>query len=108
MKLASITNGASFNLKRSLFVLLYKQNREGCPQKRDGCVMDKSPFEASVTHVISLEINILSAYFWKIVMGDRCFAKNKYVCSCMLDELAASSLSSTPSSLLRSLPSVSS
>lgn len=43
-------------------------------------VMDKSPFKASVTHVISLEINILSAYFWKIVMGDRCFAKNKHVC----------------------------
>ena len=45
------------------------------PQNREGCVMDKSHFEASVTHVISLEINILSAYFWKIVMGDRCFAK---------------------------------
>ena len=81
MKLASISNGASFNLKRSLFVLLYKQNRDGYPQKREGCVMDKSPFEASVTHVISLEINILSAYFEKIVMGDRCFAKNKHVCS---------------------------
>lgn len=101
MKLASISNGASFNLKRSLFALLYKQNREGC-------VIDNSLFEASVTHVISLEINILSAYFWKIVMGDRCFAKNKHVCSCIPNKLAASSLSSTLSSLLRSLPLASS
>ena len=65
-------------------------------------------FEASVTHVISLEINILSAYFWKIVMGDRWFAKNMHVCSCIPNKLAASSLSSISSSLLRSLHSASS
>ena len=65
MKLLSITNEACFNLKRSLFALLYKQNREGYPQNREGCVIDNSLFEASVTHVISLEINILSAYFLK-------------------------------------------
>ena len=85
MKLLSIANEASFNLKRSQFqsqtepVLISKEAfllyfiskivRDTPKIVRDARWINPL-FEASVTHIISLEINILSTYFLEIVMGD--------------------------------------
>ena len=59
-----MTNEACFDRKLSIFAIYYDRNREGR-------VMDKSPFSSIYHAEYSLYINILKAFFQKIVMGDR-------------------------------------
>ena len=68
MKPIAMADEAYFNGQRSFFAIHHGQNREGC-------VMDKSPFSSIYHAEYSLYINTLKAFFRKIVMGDRWFAK---------------------------------
>ena len=79
MKSIAMTNEACFDRKLSIFAIYYDRNREGWSRDRDGCVMDKSPFSCIYHAEYSLYINTLKAFFQKIVMGDRWFAKNIFI-----------------------------
>ena len=79
MKSIAMTNEACFDRKLSIFAIYYDRNREGWSRNREGCVMDKSPFSCIYHAEYSLYINTLKAFFQKIVMGDRWFAKNIFI-----------------------------
>ena len=79
MKPITMTNEACFNSKRSFFAIYHGPNREGWSRNREGCVMDKSPFSSIYHAEYSLYTNTLKAFFRKIVMGDRWFAKNIFI-----------------------------